>query len=313
MGVSYILSGQRGRDENSGANAETTSRMIRGDKLPVYIMILISLWAFQSRVSEVAGKALPFTAAATPPSSSKRLAPAAGPEVAEGHGPTPIGQAPKHSAPPELSDPPTQSGAPQQSDPPTPEEPAGQVVQFQQVLSSLRLNNYTTGAQYISDYLFLLPLETTLFVPTNEAFHGVKNGDDASLSTGPVLAYHAILQQLSYQQIALLPVGTRFATLIADNNTIEITSVAPDYLRVDDVRVVQRDICSSSTLALQISCHGVDGILNMTEWGRTSPAPIAPPGALIDPPTFSPAPAPKASSRAIESPARACASTPAPA
>ncbi|CAM6088546.1 unnamed protein product [Calypogeia fissa] len=284
--VSYTLSGPTGRNpiksQNNGANVKAISQMSRrrkpGHKLLTMILIMISLCTFQCCASEVAGNALPFTA--PPPPPHNRTAPAPGPEAPKGHAPSPIGKLPQHSPPPKLPKPPT--AAPTQSDP----SEAGQLVQFQQVLSSLRVNNYTIGAQYISDYLFLLPLDSTLFVPTNAAFGGVKTDVDASTKIGPMLAYHAILQQLSYQKIGLLPVGTRFATLIANNNTVEITSIAPDDLRVDDVRVVQRDVCNSDTLALQISCHGIDGILNMTEWGGSS---LALNGPRVEPPVASPA------------------------
>ncbi|CAM6089064.1 unnamed protein product [Calypogeia fissa] len=264
----------------TGANTKTRSQ-IRGAKLP--IIPVITLWTLLQcgMIVEVAAQ-------------TQALTPTEAPMVG---GPSPLSPPPFTPPPPAL----------------------GQVAQFQQVLSYLRAKNYTVGAQYLSDYLFLLPVGSTIFVPTNTAFNGF-NRNQAQL-VGPILAYHAILQQLNYEQILLLPVGTRFPSLL-DNDTVVLTSVAPDDLRVDDVSIVQGDICTSSsnTSALLISCHGVDGILNMTLWGHAvglSPVPspeaqppppeLAPP-SVVPPIEEGPAPAPAPTSPPSGAPARDMAS-----
>lgn len=211
-------------------NNGKTRSCILGDRLP--ILLVMASYAFLVGVlsSDVSRKALPSTEA-TPMMSDIRMAPPfiiATVQVRAATSEAPTQPAPPPSTPP----------------PPSPLSEIGQVLQFQEVVYSLRATNYTRGFDYILEYLFLLSLGSTLFVLTNATFNGLLN---TFASLGPLLSYHAILQQLTNAQIMLLAVGAQFATM-ANNNTITVTSIG--NFQVDDVCIILGDICTSVIWAM---------------------------------------------------------------
>ncbi|BBN11092.1 hypothetical protein MPTK1_5g08970 [Marchantia polymorpha subsp. ruderalis] len=168
-----------------------------------------------------------------------------------------------------------------------PPPPLTALQQSQAAVQALRANNFTTAAQLIQTYLPILRLNSTLFVPTNEALSSL------SMVTPVlnILLYHAATPQYTFDQLVTLPVGTRLQSFLA-NESVLITNNARNNFQVDNVRIVLANVCASNTTDLQISCHGVESILNSTLYGNSAPAPVSSSPVAAPVPAFTPAASP---------------------
>eukprot|EP00249_Psilotum_nudum_P018476 c26823_g1_i1 orf=284-1213(+) len=153
------------------------------------------------------------------------------------------------------------------------------------LINALRNSQFWTGATVISFVKRQLIPKTTLLIPTDSAIAtaGVSGLPDAVLPS--MLRFHTLENNLSFSALKLLPVETWLPTILP-GAFLQITNNQPSNFSFFNSRVIKPDMCPS-TSAL-IVCHGVDSVLNYTQFGMLPVMPTAPAPTLPTPPTPAP-------------------------
>ena len=148
--------------------------------------------------------------------------------------------------------------------------PNRSMTQHQDVVAALR----AAGGRYgrfaaLLDSLqeTIIHEDITVFAPNDRAlaeFHSL----NASKAVTQMLNFHTLTTQLPFSSLLRLKVGTRLPTPVT-NVTILVTSIAANAYGVDNAVIVDPDLYTDATIAV----HGVNAILNTSEYNIQVPSP----------------------------------------
>ncbi|KAL5699406.1 hypothetical protein ACHQM5_030315 [Ranunculus cassubicifolius] len=103
------------------------------------------------------------------------------------------------------------------------------------------------------------PLTATFFIPNDDSvsiFHQKSQFDPSNIG------YHIVPQQLTLDDLLLLPTGSRIPTLLPDNSIL-VTRNDKLNFTIDDTNITHPNLYVGSA----VSVHGIGSVLNYTLYG----------------------------------------------
>nr|P0DH64.1 RecName: Full=FAS1 domain-containing protein SELMODRAFT_448915 [Selaginella moellendorffii] len=142
----------------------------------------------------------------------------------------------------------------------------------QPLVSNMIGQGFTVAAAVAQSLQTLIPIRSTLLIPSNNAIAGV----DANLSQEDIintLQYHVLTFPTSFEALSRNDVGAELPTML-QGEMITVTSNSPGNFTLNEVNITHPDVCSSTRF---IACHGIDRVLAYNSSLVTAAGPEASP------------------------------------